>query len=70
MRKPIATAPKDGTPIKVFFRPGLNREWADGVVVRWQDHAEMPAGGSWFLMNDIYLTPGPIEWAPVQGGWQ
>lgn len=29
----------------------------------------MKAGGAWFLNEKYYITPGPIEWTPVEGGF-
>lgn len=67
--KNVASAPKDGTFIRLRFRPGLGRE-AWEVVAKWAKHDDMPAGGWWFDRDGCYVTPGPLYWAPEQGGIQ
>lgn len=59
----IETAPRDGTFIRLRFRPGCGRENLEAVG-QWQEHDEMPTGGSWFDRQGNYITPGPLFWAP------
>jgi hypothetical protein len=66
-RRAMATAPRDGTFIRLHFRPIMDCPRPD-VVGQWQDHEEMPAGGSWFDRDGNYITPGPIAWSPEHGG--
>jgi hypothetical protein len=68
--KAIATAPRDGTFVRLYFRPGFGRETANGILGQWQVHEEMPAGGSWFDKAGNYITPGPIAWLPETGTYQ
>lgn len=56
----IETAPKDGSWLRFRFR---RVEHANEVVGRWESHAEMKTGGSWFDREGCYITPGPIFWA-------
>lgn len=59
----IETAPKDGTWLRFQFR---RVEYEDEVIGRWEPHAEMKTGGSWFDRQGCYITPGPIFWALAQ----
>ena len=68
--KPIVSAPRDGTFVRLFFRPGLMRDGLEPRTGQWQAHAEMPAGGAWFDRGGHYITPGPIAWAPEMGTYQ
>lgn len=58
----IETAPKDGSWLRFRFR---NVEYKKEIVGRWEPHAEMNTGGSWFDPDGCYITPGPLFWAPV-----
>lgn len=69
MWKLIATAPRDGTFIRLKVREGVLRKNTE-FVGHWQRHDEMPAGGAWFDREGFYLTPGPIYWKPEQGRFQ
>ena len=66
--KSIAIAPRDGSYIRLRFRAGIGRD--QEVVGQWQPHEEMPAGGHWFDPDGNYITPGPLFWAPENGGFQ
>lgn len=59
----IETAPRDGTFIRLRFRPGFGREGMEAIG-QWQPHQEMKSGGSWFDRDGSYITPGPLFWAP------
>ncbi len=67
--KPLATAPRDGTFVRLRFRPGLGRETWESIG-QWQPREDMPAGGHWFDHDGYYITPGPLFWAPENGGFQ
>lgn len=58
----IETAPKDGSWLRFRFR---RVEYDDEVIGRWELHAEMKTGGSWFDRDGCYITPGPLFWAPA-----
>jgi len=60
----IETAPRDGTFIRLRFRPGLSREEREAVG-QWQIHPLMPAGGAWLDPEGYYITPGALFWAPL-----
>lgn len=62
----IETAPKDGTFVRLRFRPGLWMPDDHEVEARWEPHEEMVAGGWWFTIDGGYVTPGPLFWAPVR----
>jgi hypothetical protein len=64
--KPIETAPKDGT----FIRLKPRFAWARETVGCWVAHAEMKAGGAWFDTEGYYVTPYPRYWAPQNGSFQ
>ena len=73
-RRPIATAPRDGTFVRLFFEPGLGCELFDGTIGQWREYRDMPASGAWFTRDSGYITSGsaelicaprPIEWAPI-----
>lgn len=67
--KPIGTAPKDGTFVRLRFAPGLGREHWEAVG-QWQPHHEMKSGGAWFDRDGYYISPGPVVWAPETGRFQ
>lgn len=67
--KPISSAPRDGTYVRLRFRPGIGRDGLEAIG-QWQPHDEMPAGGSWFDRDGCYITPGPTCWAPEIGSFQ
>lgn len=58
----IETAPRDGSFVRLRFRPGFGREDREEVG-HWQVHEDMKAGGSWFDRDGFYITPGPLFWA-------
>lgn len=60
----IETAPRDGTFVRLRFRPWLLMPAEHEVVARWEPHDEMKAGGWWFDRKGCYVTPGPLFWAP------
>lgn len=64
--KVMCLAPKDGTFVRLRFRPGVGRELREAVG-QWQAHEEMLAGGAWFDREGNYITPGPYMWAPEHG---
>lgn len=66
----IDSAPKDGTYVRLRFRPWLLMPADFEVIGQWQPHDEMPAGGWWFDREGCYVTPGPVSWAPEFGGFQ
>lgn len=68
--RPISVAPRDGTFVRLRFRPFILRPADHEQIGQWQAHDEMPAGGAWFDRGGHYITPGPIEWAPEIGGFQ
>lgn len=63
----IESAPRDGTFIRLRFRPGFGREEIE-VIAQWQAHDEMPAGGAWFDVHGRYVTPGPLFWRHTKWG--
>lgn len=66
----IASAPRDGTFVRLRFRPGVGREtWETAGQWRALSGADLP-GGAWFDRDGNYVTPGPLFWAPEQGQWQ
>ncbi len=67
--RPICTAPRDGTFIRLRCRPGMGRS-LDPVIGHWQSHEEMKVGGWWFDRDGNYISPGPIEWAPENSEFQ
>lgn len=66
MFRVMTVAPRDGTFIRLIFRPFMGCAQPD-VIGQWQDHEEMPAGGAWFDRSGYYITPGPIGWLPEHG---
>lgn len=62
----IENAPRDGSFVRLRFRPTLVMPEDHEVVGRWQPHEEMPAGGWWFTRDGCYITPGPLFWAPTR----
>ncbi len=58
----IETAPRDGTFVRLRFRPGIGREDREEIG-QWQPHTEMKSGGAWFRQDGSYITPGPLYFA-------
>lgn len=65
--RPINSAPRDGTFMRLRFRPGILRPADREEIGAWQAHSDMPAGGSWFTRAGEYISPGPLYWAPETG---
>ena len=61
--KPIASAPKDGTPILVGV---WGREDWHTVVAYWIEDSEATAGGAWELVEaGTYGDDGLLDWKPT-----
>lgn len=61
----IENAPRNGTFVRLRFRPSVWLPEDHEVEARWQPHEEMHAGGYWFDRHGYYVTPGPLFWAPL-----
>jgi hypothetical protein len=66
--RPIASAPRDGTFIRLRFRPNILRPAEEEAIGCWQDDAILPAGGYWRDREGGYIG-GPMLWAPEAGGF-
>lgn len=64
--RPLSTAPRDGTFIRLQLRGVLGGRPSE-TVGQWQGHDEMSVGGSWFDREGNYITPAPIMWQPEHG---
>lgn len=61
----IDTAPKDGTLVRLRFRPGLGREDREEIGL-WVESEAMIGRGHWLSDEGYYITPGPLFWAPYK----
>jgi hypothetical protein len=68
--KTIDCAPRDGTFVRLRFRPGILMMGDHEELGAWRPDASMIAGGWWFNRGGFYVTPGPLFWAPEEGGFQ
>lgn len=63
----IESAPRDGSFVRLRFRPALWMTAEHEIEAQWQRHEEMKVGGWWFDRQGYYVTPGPLFWAPIAG---
>lgn len=61
-------APRDGSFVRLRFRPSVWMPDDHEIVAHWQPHEEMKVGGWWFDRDGYYVTPGPLFWAPSPAG--
>lgn len=68
MRQPIETAPRDGTPIRIFTKDGCPE---GGMVVWWGGNASVRDGdpGCWISPKGIACwNSQAAEWEPIKSG--
>lgn len=61
----IEDAPRDGSFVRLRFRPSVWMSDDHEVQARWVADAGMRADGWWCDRQGYYVTPGPLFWAPI-----